>query len=170
MFMLSLFTKKILLRVLAFLATTVFSVAIMNSLPRIKEQRQRSFARATMDGRVGRMRWLHFAGAKVDTRTNLGSPLFLAAGSGKLRAVRYLLDEGADVNRREAGGTTPLIEAAYNGHVEVIKELLLRGAQVNALSDYGTALDIALSRRNTVTIELLRHLGARTTSEIRAGQ
>ncbi|MDX6385858.1 MAG: hypothetical protein QOK48_3431 [Blastocatellia bacterium] len=163
------FTKTILLRVFAFLATTVFSVALMNSLPRIKEQRQRSFARATMDGKVGRMRWLHFAGAKVDTRTSLGSPLFLAASSGKLRAVRYLLDEGAEVNCREAGGSSPLIEAAYNGHVEVIKELLLRGAEVNAISDYGTALDIAISRRNSATVEVLRHLGARTTSEIRAG-
>lgn len=163
------FTKDILLRLSAFLATAVFSVALMNSLPRIREQRQRSFARATIEGKVSRMRWLHFAGAKVDTRTTLGSPLFLAASSGKLRAVRYLLDEGADVNSREAGGSSPLIEAAYQGHVEVIKELLLRGAEVNAISDYGTALDIAITRKDTTTAEVLRHLGAKTASEIRAG-
>jgi ankyrin repeat protein len=123
-----------------------------------------------MDGNVGRMRWLHFAGAKVGTRTKLGSPLFLAANAGKLRAVRYLLDEGADVNCREAGGSSPVIEAAYNGHVEIIKELLLRGAEVNAISDYGTALDVAISRKNTATAEVLRHLGAKTASEIRASK
>jgi ankyrin repeat protein len=165
----SVITKKIFLRAIAFSATAIFSVAIMNSLPRIREQRQRSFTRATMDGNLRRMRWLHFAGAKVNARTNLGNPLFLAASEGKLKAVRYLLDEGADVNAREARGSTALIEAAHNGHVVVIKELLLRGADINAISDLGTPLDIALARKNTAAADLLRHLGARTANEIRTG-
>jgi ankyrin repeat protein len=167
-FMNSVITKKILVRAAAFSATAILSVAIMNSLPRIREQRQRSFIRATMDGNLHRMRWLHFAGAKVNARTNLGNPLFLAASEGNLKGVRYLLDQGADVNAREAGGSTALIEAAYNGHAEVIKELLLRGADINVISAQGTALDIALNRKNT-TADLLRHLGGKTASELRTG-
>ena len=42
--------KTILVRALVFTGTAVFSLAIMNSLPGVREQRQRSFARATMDG------------------------------------------------------------------------------------------------------------------------
>jgi ankyrin repeat protein len=164
-----LITKKILWSAIAFSATAIFSVAIMNSLPRIKQQRQRSFTRATMDGNLGRMRWLHFAGAKVNARTNLGNPLFLAASEGNLKAVRYLLDQGADVNAREVGGSSALIEAAYNGHVEVIKELLLRGADINVISPQGTALDVALNRRNSAA-DLLRHLGGKTAREIRSGE
>ncbi len=165
----SVFTKKVFLRALAFVATATFSVAMMNSLPRVKEQRQRSFTRATMDGNLRRMRWLHFAGAKINARTSLGNPLFLAASTGKLKAVRYLLDEGAEVNARETGSSTALIEAAYSGQVEIIKELLLRGADVNLISEQGTALDVALNRKNTAAAEMLRHLGARTSTELRAG-
>jgi ankyrin repeat protein len=115
------------------------------------------------------MRWLHFAGAKIDARSNLGSPLFLAAGEGKLDAVRYLLDEDANVNARETLGHTALAEAAYYGHVEVVKELLLHGADINAVSDDGTALDIAISRKNTAVADLLRHRGGQSASEIRSG-
>jgi ankyrin repeat protein len=122
-----------------------------------------------MDGNLRRMRWLHFAGAKVNARTNLGHPLFLAASEGNLKAVRYLLDQGADVNAREAGGSTALIEAAYNGHVEVIKELLLRGADINVISAQGTALDIALARKDTAAADLLRHLGSKTANDLRTG-
>lgn len=165
----SLITKKILTRAIAFSATAVFSVAIMNSLPRIKEQRQRSFTRATMDGNLRRMRWLHFAGAKANARTSLGNPLFLAASEGKLSAVRYLLDEGAEVNAREVWGSTALIEAAHNGHLAVIKELLLRGADINVISEQGTALDVAINRKNAAAADLLKHLGGKTASELRTG-
>jgi ankyrin repeat protein len=161
--------KKIFARAIAFSATAVFSLAIMNSLPRIREQRQRSFAQATMDGSLYRMRWLHFAGAKIDARSSLGNPLFLAASEGKLDVVRYLLDEGANVNARESSGSTPLAEAAYYGHVNVIKELLLRGADINAIGGTSTALDIALNRKNAAAADLLKHCGGKTTREIRNG-
>ena len=162
-------TKNFFARAITFLATAVFSVAIMNSVPRVRQQRQRSFAEATMDGNLSRMRWLHFAGAKIDARSNLGNPLFLAAGEGKLNAVRYLLDEGANVNAPENLGHTALAEAAYYGHVDVVKELLLHGADINAVGDDGTALDIAISRKNTAVADLLGHCGGRSAGKIRSG-
>lgn len=167
--MISNIAKKIFLPAIVFSATAVFSVAMMSSLPSVRQQRQRSFAEATMDGNLRRMRWLHFAGAKIDARSNLGSPLFLAAGEGKLDAVRYLLDEDANVNARETLGHTALAEAAYYGHLEVVKELLLHGADINAVSDDGTALDIAISRKNAAVADLLRHRGGQSASEIRSG-
>ena len=167
--MISSTATKIFVRAIAFAGTAVFSIALMNSLPRVRQQRQRSFAEATLDGNLSRMRWLHLSGAKVDARSNLGSPLFLAAGEGKLDAVRYLLDEGANVNASEVKGHTALAEAAYYGHVNVVKELLLHGADINAVSDEGTALDIAVGRKNTVVADLLRHRGGRSASEIRSG-
>ncbi len=122
-----------------------------------------------MDGNLIRMRWLHFAGAKIDARSNLGNPLFLAAGQGKLDAVRYLLDEGAKVNARAKLGHTALAEAAYYGHVEVVRELLLHGADINAVSDDGTALDIAVDRKNIAAADLIKHLGGKSAREIRPG-
>jgi len=154
--------KTIFARAIAFSATAVFSLAIMNSLPRVKKQRQQHFAQATMDGNLRRMRWLHFAGAKIDARSNLGNPLSLAASDGRLEIVRYLLDEGADVNARPNSDSTPLAEAAYYGHMDVIKELLLRGADINAVGEQGTALDIAINRNNTAVADLLRHRGGKS--------
>jgi ankyrin repeat protein len=167
--MISSTATTILVRAIAFAGAAVFSVAIMNSLPRVRQQRQRSFAEATLDGNLSRMHWLHFAGAKIDARSNLGSPLFLAASEGKLDAVRYLLDAGANVNASDKQGRTALAEAAYYGHVDVVRELLLQGADINAVSDDGTALDIAISRKNTEAADLLRHRGGKSALEIRPG-
>jgi ankyrin repeat protein len=161
--------RKTLTGAVAFISTAALSTVMMNSLPRVKEQRQRSFERATIDGNLRRMRWLHFAGAKINVASNSGTPLFLAAGEGNLRVVRYLLDEGADVNARAQFSNTPLTEAVYNGSPAVIKELLLRGADVNAVAEDGTALDVAIKRRNAATAELLRHHGGKTLRELRSG-
>ena len=122
-----------------------------------------------MDGNLSRVRWLHFAGARVNARGSCCLPLFLAAGQGNLQVVRYLLDEGADINAREKLGHTALAEAAYSGHVEVVKEFLFRGADINVVSDDGTALDIAVARKNTAAAELLKHWGGKTARELRPG-
>jgi len=81
--------------------------------------------------------------------------------------VRYLLDEGADVNSRDELGDTALIEAAYSGNTEVVKELLLRGADINLISRQGTALDVADNRSNTAAADLLKHRGGKSANELR---
>jgi ankyrin repeat protein len=167
--MISSTATTIFMRAIAFAGTAVFSLALMNSLPRVRQQRQRSFVEATLDGNVSRMRWLRLAGAKVDARSNLGNPLSLAAAEGKLDAVRYLLDQGAKVNTSEMQGHAALAEAAYYGHVDVVKELLLHGADINAVSADGTALDIAVSRKNSDAADLLKHWGGKTVREIHPG-
>jgi ankyrin repeat protein len=161
--------KFILKQALALAGAFVLSMAIMNALPGSRERRQLSFAQATIDGNLRRMRLLHFAGADINARGQSVRPLFLAAGEEKLEVVRYLLDEGADVNARENWGSTALIEAASYGHIDIIKELLLRGADINAISEQGTALDIAIIRKNTAAADLLRHRGGKTAREIRNG-
>ena len=154
--------KLILTRASAFAGTLVFSLAIVNALPSVKERRQRYFAQATMDGNLRRMQMLHLTGANINARGNCCMPLFLAAGEGRLEVVRYLLDEGADVNARENFGNTALAEATYYGHIAVIKELLARGADINAIGEGGTALDIAVNRNNSAVADLLRHHGGKS--------
>ena len=113
------------------------------------------------------MRLLQMAGAQVNSPGTCCTPLLLAAGEGRLDAVRYLLDQGADVNVRDERGRSALTEAAFNGNASVIKELILRGAQLNALSDEGTALDIAVNTKHAEAIELLKHYGAKGASDVR---
>jgi ankyrin repeat protein len=157
----------IITRAIAFAGTLVFSLAIVNSRPRFKEQRQRYFAQAAVDGNLRRLQLLHFAGANVNARGNCCMPLYLAAGQGRLEVVRYLLDEGADVNAREQFGDTALTEAVFNDQLAAVKELLFRGADSNAVGDGGTALDIAINRNHTAIADLLKHRGAKRACEIR---
>src|SRR5712692_5555949 len=159
--------QSIITRALAFASTLVFSFAIVSGLPKFKEQRQRYFTQATMDGSLSRMRLLHFAGANINLRSNGCMPLFIAAGEGRSDVVRYLLDEGADVNAREQLGDTALTEAAYYGRFDVAKELLFRGADVNAIGDEGTALDIATNKKYSDIADLLKHHGAKRVCLLR---
>jgi ankyrin repeat protein len=159
--------KLIITRAIAFAGTLVFSLAMVNSRPRVKEQRQRYFAQATVDGNLHRLRLLRFAGANVNARGNCCMPLYLAAGEGRLEVVRYLLDEGADVNAREQSGDTALTEAVFNDQLAAVKELLFRGAEINAIGDGGTALDVAINRNHTAIADLLRHRGGKRACEIR---
>ena len=159
--------QSIITRALVFASTLVFSLAIVSGLPKFKEQRQRYFTQATMDGNISRMRLLHFAGANINSRSNGDMPLFIAAGEGRTDVVRYLLAEGADVNAREKLGDTALTEASYYGHVALVKELLAHGADINAIGNDGTALDIALNRNNAAVADLLRHHGGKCANELR---
>ena len=157
----------ILTRALAFSGTLVFSVMLVSGLPNVKKQRQHYFAQAAMDGSVARMRLLHLAGAGVNARADCCTPLFLAAGQGRIAAARYLLSEGADVNAREKLGNTALTEAVFYGQFAMVQELLLQGADVNALGDRGTALDVALDKKNADLADLLKHYGGKRACEIR---
>jgi uncharacterized protein len=151
-------------RAIAFASTLLLSTAIVGNLPRFKERRQHYFSEAATDGNVGRMRWLHMAGVNVNPH-GAPPPLLLAAREGRVNAVRYLLDQGADVNGCDHAGNTALAEATYYAQVPVIKELIARGANINALTSGGTPLDIALKRNDSAVIDLLKHYGARPARE-----
>jgi ankyrin repeat protein len=159
--------KLIATKAIAFGSTLMLSFAVVSSMPRFKERRQRYFAAAALNGSVSRMQLLHLAGANVNSTAASRTPLCLAAGEGRLTAVRYLLNEGADINGPQPDGNTALTEATFFGHEPVIKELLMRGANVNAVSVSGTALDIAISKNSAAVIELLKHYGAKRADEIR---
>lgn len=71
----------------------------------------------------------------VDNAWN--SPLQIASLEGFANIVRFLLENGAEVDTRNIETETPLIDAVENGHVEVIKLLLEFGANPRAASKTG---------------------------------
>lgn len=79
-------------------------------------------------------RWIEKKGADVniaDERQNGMTPLHLAAGSGYLNIVEYLVSQGAFIDITDNAGITPLGVASAFGRVEIVKYLLQQGASPN---------------------------------------
>lgn len=62
------------------------------------------------------------------------TPLFLAAIDGKNDIVKYLAEQGTDINILSDSATTAFEASAYNGHLDVMQTLLDFGANIDGLS------------------------------------
>lgn len=96
--------------------------------------------------------------ADADGRTALHHACF----EGKTDVVVFLLDQGAEINRKETKyDLTPLHMAAWKGQAEVIRVLLDRGADLNARErDNETALFYAAASDSVESVALLLSRGA----------
>lgn len=69
------------------------------------------------------VRWIVGKGAPINdiiSENILGTPLHLAAGTGKLAIVTYLLSMGADPLKVDMSGCTPRSWAEKRSHMEVV--------------------------------------------------
>ncbi|KAI0836730.1 ankyrin [Hypoxylon sp. FL0890] len=85
--------------------------------------------------------------------------LHYAAFKGNLRAVEFLLEKGANVDRpTRVRQWTALLMAADEGHDKVVRALLEHGADPDALTDQGVkAIALATSRKHFQTVEVLEN-------------
>ncbi len=97
---------------------------------------------ACKSNRVGVLDRLLRAGARLDADPYRGTPLIWAAACNRAEAAAWLLDHGADVNRKatfgglsHGQGITALHLAAQSGHVAVVKLLVERGADRSLQDD-----------------------------------
>lgn len=75
----------------------------------------------------------------LNTMTSFGTWLHIAAKTGRLEIVKYLIEKGIDIDAR--GGTfdaSALNLASGSGHLEIVKYLIGAGAE----------LDVSLAKRN----------------------
>ncbi|WVZ64421.1 hypothetical protein U9M48_013933, partial [Paspalum notatum var. saurae] len=97
-------------------------------------------------------------GFDVNIPTNDGSgktPLSCSVSCGKVIAVRYLLDKGADLNKQDVMGFAPLHYAAKQGYDEIARLLLSRGANVDLNSSEGTPLHVAAAHGKFGVMQIL---------------
>lgn len=80
------------------------------------------------------------------------TPLHNAAHFGNGEVTRVLLENGADVNAKNAEGNTPLFAAVHQQNAEVTAMLIGKGADVNAKNNYGYAPIRAASRNGNAEI------------------
>lgn len=107
------------------------------------------------------------AGGKIDKKDIAGqTPLMYAAEAGGIEMVKYLVENGADVNAASGnkGRGTPLIYAAAANQIEVVKFLLDNKADINGVtkSQNETALIWAVAAG---AIEVVKILVARDADQ-----
>ncbi|MGD8644526.1 MAG: ankyrin repeat domain-containing protein [Chromatiales bacterium] len=102
------------------------------------------------------------AGAAVDTRTERGKTVLMAAAAGgDLRLIERLLSTGVEVDQRNEFGGTPLMYAAARGQIPAAKLLLRRGASPNLISTTGwSALTVAAAKGQADLLALMLRFGA----------
>lgn len=64
-------------------------------------------------------------------------PIHYAALNGSQQGVKYLLDNGSDINAVNSWGVVPLHVAAGEGRTEMVQYLIKLGANIHALNDRG---------------------------------
>ncbi|XP_056364272.1 arf-GAP with coiled-coil, ANK repeat and PH domain-containing protein 3 [Oenanthe melanoleuca] len=97
------------------------------------------------------------------------TPLMQAVAGGSLIACEFLLQNGADVNQRDARGRAPLHHATALGHTGQVCLFLKRGATQHAPDGDGQdPLSIAVSAANADIVTLLRL--ARMNEEMREAE
>lgn len=91
--------------------------------------------------------------------------LLCAARNGHLVIVKYLVANGADVNRRDnSRDKTPLLAASFKGHLDIVQYLLTQHAQINIQAINGwTALHDAAYIGNLPIVRTLVSAGASLT-------
>ena len=90
-----------------------------------------------------------------------GTPIHVAAASGKHRVIDYILSQGIDVNVKNSAGETLLHVAAGEGQAATAEFLISKGADVNAKDRWKrTPLHLAAMCGHTKTAELLISKGA----------
>ena len=124
---------------------------------------------------------------RVLQRLEPSEDIINAVHNGNIAAVKYFLANGANVNEKTSGGSTPLhitIESRYFGREEIVALLLDNGANVNATNSRGWTPAESLKRvagammlvgvttevkaANKKIADLLIKHGAKTDSEFKS--
>ncbi len=154
------------------LLTTIAALVLVGCGPDI------SIHKAASTGNIEAVKQHIAAGADVNAKSAISTPLHQAAYKGHKEIAELLIAAGADVNASRIGsytrgnnvkeynnGITPLHDAAAMGHKEIAELLIAKGANVNAKSVRGhTPVDRA-RRKKEINILLLKHGGKSGASD-----
>jgi hypothetical protein len=112
--------------------------------------------KAAQEGNLPELQRLKDAGAEIAFAGN-DNPLLQASCKGHVACMRWLIDNGADVNRADNDGKwTPLMCAAHYGFAEAARLLLENGASRELRNHLNnTALEIARAQQKPAVVNVM---------------
>ena len=128
---------------------------------------------AARDGDLARVQALVEHGVDKD---NIGgdydrTPLFIASWKGNLPVVRYLVEQGANMEKADQNGWNPVINASFSGHLGVVRYLLEQGANRDKADRGGyTPIHFAARQGHLEIAKLLMVYGADLNARNRWGE
>ncbi|MCP4177768.1 MAG: hypothetical protein GY756_08380 [bacterium] len=112
------------------------------------------FFMAAEKGDISNLKLFIEAGMSPNIKDN-GTPLLYAILAGKFNSVKFLVNNGANVNEHTYWGT-PIGVASYKGHYKIVEYLINNGATVNSKSRTGMSpLFSAVVTGKTEVVNLL---------------
>ncbi|KAF5667138.1 ankyrin protein [Fusarium heterosporum] len=127
---------------------------------------------AVSTGDIDMVRLVLAEGVDVNSHQNGDvPPLLLAARRGYTEIVKALLDQGAKVGDKDSWGETPLQVAVTGGQHDILKIFLDRHfIRDEPMGDIGAdALEVAIVRKDFLTLKLLLEGGANPLAKRRTG-
>jgi len=92
--------------------------------------------KAVQENRIDIVKELIAKGVDINVKDEVGStPLHTAAFSGHFEIVKFLIENGADVNAvNDEFGETPIFNAVAKGHIDIVKYLIEKGARLDIIN------------------------------------
>jgi len=87
------------------------------------------------------------------------TPLIISCKKGNLNIVKLLVDNGADINKKNKYGDTPLTISCEKGNFDIIKYLVEKGADINLFNSTGTSpLNILCRKSSENSLKIMDYL------------
>jgi len=147
-----------LMRKTNFFGILVLPLLIFSFSFAIDNIQKKEFFSAIIKNDVKKVQELIDDGINVNSTNekNGWTALHYAADKGRAKIAKILIENGADIDRRDVKGRTPLHIAAIKGNVKVAKVLLNYGADPNVLDAKGKRpLDYSLENQRKALVVLL---------------